>query len=70
MNIFKKIALINKISKAIKAVKKALNGILKDEEFNKLTGGINKVLDGLSDIKSEIPEAKDAITIILDAVKN
>lgn len=69
MNIFQKLSFIGKVQKAIKEVKTILNRPHTVEVENRITGGINKVADGLNDIKKEVPAAKDVINQILDALR-
>lgn len=69
MNIFQKLSFIGKIQKAIKAIKTVLKEPHIQEVENRITGGINKIADGLNDIKKEVPEAKEVIETILKAIR-
>lgn len=68
-NIFQKLSFIGKVQKAIKAVKTVLYHPHTIEVENRITGGINKIAEGLNDIKKEVPEAKEVIEIILKAIR-
>ena len=69
MNIFQKLSFIGKVQKAIKAVKTVLNHPHTIEVENRITGGINKIADGLNDIKKEVPEAKEIIDLLLKELR-
>ena len=69
MNIFQKISFISRIQKAIKDVKEVLANAETDKIANKITGGVNKIAEGLNDIKAEVPAAKDVINQILEVIK-
>ena len=66
MNIFKKIALINKISKKVKAVKKYLEYTHIDEELKQL---VENLKNDLTKLGSLIPAAKGLIEDILELIK-
>ena len=69
MNIFQKISFIGKIQKAAKAIKTVLKNEQTDTTLNRLSGGINKIVDGLNDIKKEVPEAKEIIDLLLKELR-
>lgn len=69
MNIFKKISLINKISKAIKNVKKALKDADTSTLYKEIKAEVDSIINALKRLGNLVPEAKEAITIILDAIK-
>ena len=65
----KKLSFISRVQKAIKQVKEVLNNPHTIEVENKITGGINKIAEGLNDIKAEVPSAQGIIDEILKALK-
>lgn len=67
--IFQKLSFIGKVQKTIKAVKTVLKEPLTNEVENNITGGINKIAEGLNDIKKEVPDAKEVIETILKAIR-
>ena len=69
MNILQKLSFISNIQKAVKAVKTTLKEPHTQEVENRITGGINKIVDGLTDIKREVPEAKNIIDKILMVIR-
>lgn len=69
MNVFQKLSFINNILKAVKAVKTTLKEPHTQEVENRITSGINKIVDGLTDIKREVPEAKNIIDKILMVIR-
>lgn len=70
MNIFQKLSFVSKILKAINAVKTVLNHPHTIEVENRITGGINKIAEGLNDIKKEVPEANEVADTIREALQN
>lgn len=69
MNIFQKLLFIGKIQKAVKSVKTVLYHPHTIEVENRITGGINKIAEGLNDIKREVPEAKEVIDLIIKELR-
>ena len=70
MNVFQKLSFMSKIQKAVKAVKTVLKDAETSAIANKITGGINKIAEGLNDIKAEVPAAKEVINEILKVLHN
>lgn len=66
MNIFKKIALANKITKTVKAVKKYLDSTHIDEELKEILTALKTDIQRLI---SKVPEAKKAVEEIMDLIK-
>lgn len=68
MNIFQKLSFVGKILKAYNSVKTVLTHPHTIEVENRITGGINKIAEGLNDIKREVPEAQGIIETIQKAL--
>ena len=66
MNIFAKIKLVNKLSKAVKEIKKVLNGTHLDEEIKE---NISTIVKCVKNIVSKVPELKDPYLTILEILK-
>ena len=69
MNIFQKLSFVSKIQKGYEAIKTTLSQPHTIEVENKITGGINKIAEGLSDIKAEVPAVSSVIDEILKVLK-
>lgn len=66
MNIFKKIALANKIAKTVKAVQKYLDSTHIDEELKEILTALKADIQRLI---AKVPEAKAAIDDIMSLIK-
>jgi non-homologous end joining protein Ku len=67
MNIFKKIAIFNKVSKIIKEVKKYFDSTTVDDEIKQI---ITDLINDFKRLISKIPEIKEAVEYLIDLVKN
>ena len=67
---FKKLSFISRVQKAIKQVKEVLSNPHTIEVENKISGGINKIAEGLNDIKAQVPDATGVIEELQKALKN
>ena len=70
MNLFKKISLVNKITKAVKNVKKAMEEANTSDIYKEIKVEVDSIINALKRLANLVPEAKEAITTILDAMKN
>lgn len=66
MNIFKKIALINKITKKAKAVKKYLDSTHIDDELKEIIASLKSDIQKLI---NKVPDAKGLVEDLLDIIK-
>lgn len=66
MNIFKKIAIFNKVSKIIKEVKKYFDNTKVDDELRQI---ITDLINDFKRLIAKIPEIKEAIEYLIDLVK-
>lgn len=69
MNFFQRLSFINKVIKGYKVVKNVLDEPKTDEVKNKITGAINKIKDGLQDLRKYVPETKPIVELILKEMK-
>lgn len=67
MNIFKKIAIFNKVSKIIKEVKKYFDSTNVDDELKQI---ITDLINDFKRLIAKIPDIKEAIEYLIDLVKN
>lgn len=67
MNIFKKIAIFNRVSKIIKEVKKYFENTHVDEETKQI---IADLINDFKKLIAKIPEIKEAVEYLLDLIKN
>lgn len=68
MNIFQKLSFFGKVQRAITTVKNRLKHPHTEEVENRISGGINKVVEGLRDIKREVPETTGIVNLILKEI--
>lgn len=66
MNIFKKIAIFNKVSKIIKEVKKYFENTHLDEETKQI---IENLVNDFKKLIAKIPEIKEAVEYLINLVK-
>lgn len=66
MNIFKKIAIFNKVSKIIKEIKKYFEKTHIDEETKQI---IENLVNDFKKLIEKIPEIKEAVEYLIDLVK-
>lgn len=66
MNIFKKIAIFNKVSKIIKEVKKYFEKTHIEEETKQI---ITDLINNFQKLIAKIPEIKEAVEYLIDLVK-
>ena len=67
MNIFKKIAIFNRVSKIIKEAKKYFENTHVDEETKQI---IADLINDFKKLIAKIPEIKEAVEYLIDLVKN
>ena len=70
MSILNNIVFIYKVQNCIKKVKAAIKNAETEAIHNNITGGINKIAEGLNDIKKEVPEIGGVIDKILKALRD
>ena len=68
MNIFQKLSFISKVQKAIKEVKAILAKPETEQTANNISGGVNKIKEGINDIKKEVPSTTNIANQILEAL--
>lgn len=66
MNIFKKIAIFNKVSKIIKEIKKYFDSTSIDEETKQI---ITDLINGFKKLIAKIPEIKEAVEYLISLIK-
>ena len=66
MNIFKKIAIFNRVSKIIKEVKKYFENTHVDEETKQI---IADLINDFKKLIAKIPEIKEAVEYLIELVK-
>ena len=66
MNIFKKIAIFNKVSKIIKEVKKYFEATNVDDEMKQI---ITDLINDFKRLIAKIPEVKEAVEYLINLVK-
>ena len=66
MNIFKKIAIFNKVTKIIKEVKKYFETSTVDDELKEI---IANLIDNFKRLIAKIPELKEAIEYLIGLIK-
>lgn len=66
----KKLSFISRIQKAIKEVKEVLNKPHTIEVENKIIGGVNKISEGMNDIKEEVPAVSGIVNDLQKALRD
>lgn len=66
MNIFKKIAIFNKVSKIIKEVKKYFDSTNVDDELRQI---ITDLVNDFKKLIAKIPEIKEAVEYLIGLIK-
>ena len=67
MNIIKKIKLANKVSKAVKEIKKVLDNTHLDDDVKQ---DLETIIKCAEDLKVKVPQLNEPITVIYGILKN